>query len=137
MPTSTLSRRNFLGRQASASATLPSSSFSSGLTPYTGDWTDQEAGHLLARATLGTSYEMLAEATTLGLEATLDRLLEERPLPSPPVVTSERDNQPIGTVWVDLAYPENSQEANTVRTCLLYTSPSPRDQRGSRMPSSA
>ena len=23
------------------------------------------------------------------------------------------------------------------RTCLLYTSPSPRDQRGSRMPSSA
>ena len=25
----------------------------------------------------------------------------------------------------------------TVRDCLLYTSPSPRDQRGSRMPSSA
>ena len=24
-----------------------------------------------------------------------------------------------------------------VKTCLLYTSPSPRDQRGSRMPSSA
>ena len=28
-------------------------------------------------------------------------------------------------------------EANDVTTCLLYTSPSPRDQRGSRMPSSA
>ena len=26
---------------------------------------------------------------------------------------------------------------NTLETCLLYTSPSPRDQRGSRMPSSA
>ena len=26
---------------------------------------------------------------------------------------------------------------NAVKTCLLYTSPSPRDQRGSRMPSSA
>ena len=25
----------------------------------------------------------------------------------------------------------------TIRNCLLYTSPSPRDQRGSRMPSSA
>ena len=25
----------------------------------------------------------------------------------------------------------------TIYTCLLYTSPSPRDQRGSRMPSSA
>ena len=29
------------------------------------------------------------------------------------------------------------QEANRLETCLLYTSPSPRDQRGSRMPSSA
>ena len=26
---------------------------------------------------------------------------------------------------------------NTCNSCLLYTSPSPRDQRGSRMPSSA
>ena len=26
---------------------------------------------------------------------------------------------------------------STLQTCLLYTSPSPRDQRGSRMPSSA
>ena len=26
---------------------------------------------------------------------------------------------------------------DTISTCLLYTSPSPRDQRGSRMPSSA
>ena len=29
------------------------------------------------------------------------------------------------------------ESANPTRTCLLYTSPSPRDQRGSRMPSSA
>ena len=28
-------------------------------------------------------------------------------------------------------------ESNPVAHCLLYTSPSPRDQRGSRMPSSA
>ena len=36
--------------------------------------------------------------------------------------------------------PENSHERiddRFVMTCLLYTSPSPRDQRGSRMPSSA
>ena len=30
-----------------------------------------------------------------------------------------------------------SQADMQLRTCLLYTSPSPRDQRGSRMPSSA
>ena len=31
----------------------------------------------------------------------------------------------------------HSSVSTTVRRCLLYTSPSPRDQRGSRMPSSA
>ena len=31
----------------------------------------------------------------------------------------------------------NNYEANNVNTCLLYTSPSPRDKRQSRMPSSA
>ena len=36
-----------------------------------------------------------------------------------------------------LAVSEKIPEARAVVTCLLYTSPSPRDQRGSRMPSSA
>ena len=36
----------------------------------------------------------------------------------------------MGYQWFDL-YP------NGIYICLLYTSPSPRDQRGSRMPSSA
>ena len=31
----------------------------------------------------------------------------------------------------------NGSDPEAVNTCLLYTSPSPRDQRGSRMPSSA
>ena len=33
--------------------------------------------------------------------------------------------------------PEIRRFFNSLETCLLYTSPSPRDQRGSRMPSSA
>ena len=32
---------------------------------------------------------------------------------------------------------QTHKKDNHSRTCLLYTSPSPRDQRGSRMPSSA
>ena len=32
---------------------------------------------------------------------------------------------------------QRSQQINMYFSCLLYTSPSPRDQRGSRMPSSA
>ena len=35
----------------------------------------------------------------------------------------------------DISVAQN--DANIVYVCLLYTSPSPRDQRGSRMPSSA
>ena len=34
-------------------------------------------------------------------------------------------------------YPALGYDVNDRSTCLLYTSPSPRDQRGSRMPSSA
>ena len=37
----------------------------------------------------------------------------------------------------NLEYGDDPQISPDARTCLLYTSPSPRDQRGSRMPSSA
>ena len=37
-------------------------------------------------------------------------------------------------VWSDIP---NNRMMRWDETCLLYTSPSPRDQRGSRMPSSA
>ena len=45
---------------------------------------------------------------------------DDAPNIRPPTVTAKSDVQPI-----------------SYRNCLLYTSPSPRDQRGSRMPSSA
>ena len=37
----------------------------------------------------------------------------------------------------DVVRPRSTQVRLEVDDCLLYTSPSPRDQRGSRMPSSA
>ena len=44
-------------------------------------------------------------------------------------------------VWVELPEVGMSvgamESCGSVESCLLYTSPSPRDQRGSRMPSSA
>jgi len=109
-PTKTISRRDFF-RAGSRNSSVTVS----GLTPYTGEWTQQEAGHLLGRATFGTSYSMLTEAANLGLEATLDRLLEDLPLPAPPVVTNAIDNQPIGVTWVDKPYPENGAEAIRIR----------------------
>ena len=46
-------------------------------------------------------------------------------------------------VWVSINPQPNAvpgaaaPDVTVAKTCLLYTSPSPRDQRGSRMPSSA
>ena len=51
--------------------------------------------------------------------------LDARPLELPPLA----DDAPLARVFGD--------GATQSWTCLLYTSPSPRDQRGSRMPSSA
>ena len=43
--------------------------------------------------------------------------------------------------WAVIAYSSPAKQTTTTSnsnsSCLLYTSPSPRDQRGSRMPSSA
>ena len=39
--------------------------------------------------------------------------------------------------WNDILGLEGDEDILDINICLLYTSPSPRDQRGSRMPSSA
>ena len=38
---------------------------------------------------------------------------------------------------IDIDQLDDGEEKEEMKRCLLYTSPSPRDQRGSRMPSSA
>ena len=62
------------------------------------------------------------------------------------VVGTDDDENPIAGVKVDLYWDRNSNGVrdfddplfgSLITSCLLYTSPSPRDQRGSRMPSSA
>ena len=59
-----------------------------------------------------------------GLPRNLDRLLEQQ--------------IPGNTGWQDyLAWDALVKASRVTNICLLYTSPSPRDQRGSRMPSSA
>ena len=102
----------------------PPPAASTGLAPYTGPWTKQEAGHLLSRTTFGAPYGMIAGAVTAGLESTLDQLLADRPLPDPPVITSDLDGVgAIGETWVDLPYAEGAagqlDSANSRRRSLF------------------
>ena len=53
-----------------------------------------------------------------------------------PGFTSNADNFARATM-VEKALDKNSDLIRVDKTCLLYTSPSPRDKRQSRMPSSA
>ena len=73
-----------------------------------------------------------ARALALDAGATLDDLRE--------AVTTLEDMERIARRVFGMANPftaEIAVELRQARACLLYTSPSPRDQRGSRMPSSA
>jgi hypothetical protein len=76
------------------------------LAPYSGPWTRQEAGHLMRRATFGASYAQVTETLNEGLSVALERLLEDRPLPDPPLILDETDGGPIGETWVDKPYDE-------------------------------
>ena len=70
-------------------------------------------------------------AASINLEANLPNLLPDN------TKTEIGTFLDIGNVW-GVDYDDSIDESNKLRSsCLLYTSPSPRDQRGSRMPSSA
>ena len=57
--------------------------------------------------------------------------------PSPGIVV-QRNHTPIAEQWSERQWNEDlDDEQSDDPTCLLYTSPSPRDKRQSRMPSSA
>ena len=95
----------------------------SGIEPYTGPWTKQTARHLLSRAMLGNTYGQLLEATELGLEGTLDQLLEDLPFPDPPLITNPADGGgAVGETWVDKPYARGNALMRSVvlRIASLY-----------------
>ncbi len=77
-----------------------------GIDPYTGPWTYQEAGHLLRRTTFGPTHQMIKDAVTNGLDATIDQLFAPQPQPPEPVNPYfDNDPQvPVGESWVDKAW---------------------------------
>ena len=76
-----------------------------GTAPYTGEWTERQAFHLLNRTTFGPTKDMIAQSVANGMEWTVAKLLEDFDLPEPPLVYLEdRDSVSIGNTWVDSPY---------------------------------
>jgi uncharacterized protein (DUF1800 family) len=77
-----------------------------GLSPYTGPWTFEQAAHLLRRTTFGPTLDLIRAASQMGMEAVLDELFAEKPLPAPPLNFdfTEDPNVPVGETWVEAPY---------------------------------
>ena len=78
------------------------------LTPFTGTWDARKAGYLLRRTTMGPTYAEIVEATYLGLENVVDRLLEIPGPPEPPLlhVPGYEPDVRVGQTWVYTPHPE-------------------------------
>jgi len=70
---------------------------------YEGDWNKLTAKHLLNRVTYSISRDALSKVVGQGMEASVNELLTDLPMPLPPVnPTYDVDpNVPIGETWVD------------------------------------
>ena len=92
-------------------AKLPAFTLNTGLEPFTGEWDFEKSAHLLRRTTYGPSYNSIKQAVADGLQATVDKLFENLPLPEPPVnyYFEEDPFVAVGETWIDAPY---SQEVN-------------------------
>lgn len=97
---------NLLGRKEDKAYARPSAPLS-GLAPYSGPWDFQQAAHLLRRCMFGPAYSQIKWAVEQGLDATLDRLFEDQPLPAPPLNSKfgGDPNVPVGSTWVNAPNP--------------------------------
>jgi len=89
--------------QPEVAGVLPAAGSSAGLEPFTGPWTRAEAAHLLRRCMFGPTRADMDWAANQDLNTVLNTLLEDRPLPEPPLNYEEEDdpNVPLGETWVN------------------------------------
>ncbi len=74
--------------------------------PYRGSWNRTAATHLLRRATLAPAASEITAALEMGLHATIEMLLAETSMPSPPNNYIEQNDPhcPLGHCWVEAPY---------------------------------
>ncbi len=86
-------------------------SLATGLTPYSGEWTDVQAAHLAKRTLFGVRKTDLRTALDLGLSGSVDELLKVGVVPAPPVNDYnnaadgiEDPDVPFGETWIHAAH---------------------------------
>jgi len=90
---------------------------STSLTPYSGSWEKSHAVHLLNRTVFGASKTVVDSFTSIGMQASIDKLFEEKELPGPPVYYNFNDdpNVPNGETWVYTPITQGIQGLNNAR----------------------
>ena len=79
-----------------------------GLAPVSGSWTRAKAAHLLRRTLFGPTRDELEDATTSGLNATLNTLFGPRTSWGEPVNHFYQNSEvPVGTSWVNRSMSAN------------------------------
>ena len=96
------------------------------------------ASFRLQRALISNSEaQILATKNNISLDTTVQYSDDEKTASLLIDPASGLRGRPDQIVIIDSEFIPVEQKTGKVPPCLLYTSPSPRDQRGSRMPSSA
>lgn len=86
------------------------------LAPYTGQWTEREASHLLRRTLFCPTYQQIQDATTNGLNTAVSNLLVTQPVPPPLTYDYREAVAAFGQPWHNVVYPAtNSGDTEQAR----------------------
>lgn len=92
------------------------------LAPYTGIWGFEQAAHLLRRTMFAPSLAQIKEVAEKGLDATIEQLFQELPMPDPPVNYYNRNEVVnIGETWVNQPYQGNNVSISRERSLQSWT----------------
>ncbi len=93
------------------------------IAPYKGPFDFSEAAHLLRRTLFGPSIEQIQECVSKGLDATLETLFTDRPMPGPPLNYYDDEDiyVKIGETWIDKPYAKSKNRTPRKRSLKAWT----------------
>lgn len=116
-----MNRRTFLKGRLLPESTNPISTFTIetvSLSPYSGEWTDEQRKHLLRRTLIGFSPEHFNQVKNLSLEQILENLLSKQALPPKPLAYLNTGSVTAGSEWTSATYDANQEN---VRIAFLLS----------------